>query len=114
MAIQEKYRWNAFYISKGYIPASIDQITKEPGNGKNDAVRRHGCLTTFDGLMKFEKITETEKIDEKTGKKSTENNYVHQYDYQILDDAWWFLNDNGYKIIKLEKLPASPAAGKRK
>ena len=114
MAIQEKYRWNAFYISKGYIPASIDQITKEPDNGKNDAVRRHGCLTTFDGLMKFEKITETEKIDEKTGEKSTENNYVHQYDYQILDDAWWFLNDNGYKIIKLEKLPASPTAGKRK
>ena len=87
MAIQEHYRWNAFHISKGYIPASKDQIN----NDNNDALRRHGCLTTYDGLKEYEKKAKKQVI---------------QYDYQILDDAVWFLNSNGYKIIKYQKLPS--------
>ena len=26
---------------------------------------------------------------------------VIKYDYQLLDDAYWLLNSNGYKIIRL-------------
>ena len=25
---------------------------------------------------------------------------VIKYDYQIMDDAWWLLNENGYEMVK--------------
>ncbi|MGN1042918.1 MAG: hypothetical protein ACI4SK_05500 [Christensenellales bacterium] len=104
LAILEHLRWNAFMISKGMVPATKDQIRNEtvaksdgrlkPTNGKNYYLRRHGNLTTFDGLVEFRKIVaEREKADELCYD-------VIKYDYQLLDDAYWLLTKNGYKIIK--------------
>ena len=106
MAILEHFRWNSYYISRGYIPASIEQIRNEklPGkdgvfkysNGKNHDARRHGNLTTYDGLVDFRKIVaERDKKEEK-------DKDVIKYDYQLLDDIYYFLTESGYKIVKKE------------
>ena len=90
-------------LSKGMVPSSKEQIlndTKEVNgkikhtNGKDYAFRRHGNITTFEGLVEFRKmITMRDNNDE------LENDVI-KYDYQLLDDAWWLLNENGYKIIR--------------
>ncbi len=103
MAIHEHQRWNSFMISKGMIPSSIDQIVNErgrngkPTNGKNYAVRRHGNLTTFEGLIAFRRL-----LAERENKGEAEFDVI-KYDYQLLDDAYWFLKECGYQIIKKAK-----------
>ena len=103
MAVLEHYRWNSYYISKGFVPASIKQIKEEliekngrlvNSNGKNYSLRRHGNLTTFEGLERFRKI-----VAEREG-AGEEAKDVIKYDYQILDDIYYFLTAGGYKIIK--------------
>jgi hypothetical protein len=60
-------------------------------------LRHHGNITTFEGLEEFRKmIAEREKENEKNFDKI-------KYDYQLLDDAYWLLNNHGYKIVKREK-----------
>lgn len=103
MAILEHLRWNSFMISKGLIPASKEQILDEMQerdgktkhtNGKNYALRRHGNLTTFEGLVTFRKMLAERDSD-------TEDSHdVIKYDYQLLDDAFWLLDRNGYKIVR--------------
>ncbi len=95
MAIHEHYRWNSYMISKGTIPASKREILADrKNNGKSYRLRRHGNLTTFEGLVEFRKmIAERDGLDEhKTD--------VIRYDYQLLDDAYWLLTKSGSKIIK--------------
>ena len=92
-------------ISKGIVPAPIDMIENEVidgthTNGKNIKLRRHGCLTTFDGLLEFRKITTKRDAKESNQSKSTEEFHdVIKYDYQLMDDAYWLLTRNGYKIV---------------
>ncbi len=109
-AIMEHLRWNAFMISKGMIPASRNDILNETNslgkytNGKNYMLRRHGCLTTFEGLIEFRKIVANrdKKNDEQL--QDAENRAdVIKYDYQLMDDAYWLLTKSGYKIIKKDK-----------
>lgn len=106
LAIQEHARWNAFMISKGTVPASIEQIRDEKRyeadrdrwvytNGKDYSIRRHGNLTTFAGLVAFRKL-----LVERDGGDEYEKDVI-KYDYQIMDDAVWFLKKNGYKIVRL-------------
>jgi hypothetical protein len=119
MAIHEHLRWNSFMITKGMIPASIAQIQGEAENGKNYALRRHGNLTTFDGLVAFrnivadrdvaewEKAQEQKPTAEEKAKKRAEleaNADVIKYDYQILDDAYWLLRTQDYRIVDKKKL----------
>lgn len=78
LAIQEHFRWNAFMLSKGIVPATKEEILSERvqktdifgeavmtadgkrkivcGNGKNYAARHHGNVTTFEGLEEFRKM----------------------------------------------------------
>lgn len=103
MAILEHLRWNSSMISKGLIPASKEQILDEMQerdgelkhtNGKNYALRRHGNLTTFEGLVTFRKMLAERDSD-------TEDAHdVIKYDYQLLDDAYWLLDRNEYKIVR--------------
>lgn len=103
LAILEHFRWNSFMITKGMIPASKDKILNELNekngkmhhtNGKNYRLRRHGNLTTFDGLVTFRRmVAERDRGDEA-------DYDVIKYDYQLLDDAYWLLSKNGYKIVK--------------
>ncbi len=94
LAILEHLRWNSFMISRGFIPATRTQILTEDRNGKNYALRRHGNLTTFEGLKEFRTM-----VANKTGKGELDADVI-RYDYQILDDAYWLLNENKYKIIR--------------
>lgn len=100
LAVQEHSRWNAFMITKGFVPASKERILKETDgngkrtNGKNYEMRHHGNLTTFEGLVEFRSmVAKRDNIAEEACD-------VIKYDYQLLDGAWWLLTKNGYKIIK--------------
>ena len=106
LAEQEHYRWNSYMLTKGMIPATRAQILSEKvmkdgelkySNGKNYDVRRHGNITTMEGLLEFRKMIA------QRDQKSEEQTDVIKFDYQILDDAYWFLTTNGYKIIKKQK-----------
>lgn len=104
MAIHEHHRWNAFMISKGLVPASrelirTEQMQNDEGeleytDGKWYPVRRHGCLTTFEGLYEFRRILAARDHADEADKD------VIKYDYQLLDDAYWLLSKNGYKIVR--------------
>lgn len=103
MAEQEHSRWNAFMLTKGFVPSDKDRILKEVNengehtNGKDYSARRHGNLTTFDGLVEFRKM-----VAKRDGVSEQERDVI-KYDYQLMDGAWWLLNKNGYKIIKRTK-----------
>lgn len=99
LAILEHYRWNAFMIMQGFVPSTIEQIKNEKYHGKNYSQRRHGNLTTFEGLIEFRKL-----VAQKTG-AAQEACDVFKYDYQIMDDAWWFLKkcDCGIKVKSYEE-----------
>lgn len=96
LAIHEHYRWNSFEISKGMIPASIDEIKKDTkSNGKDyKFLRRHGNITTFDGLIEFRRM-----IAARDGVGELEKDVI-KYDYQLMDIAWWLLKDENYGIIR--------------
>lgn len=104
MAIHEHQRWNSFMVSRGMVPATREQILTETKinsdgeleftNGKNYNLRRHGNFTTFEGLVEFRRMVA------KRDNKPEEKKDVIKYDYQILDDAYWLLSSNGYKIIR--------------
>lgn len=110
MAIHEHLRWNSYMISKGTIPATKSQILEETTvvdgevrytDGKNYAVRRHGNLTTYDGLVEFRQMTaRRDLVDGEDLATLEEKKDVIRYDYQILDDAYWLLTETGQKIIK--------------
>ncbi len=103
MAIHEHERWNSFAVSKGMIPASIQQILKEEilvgeqqehTNGKRYDLRRHGNLTTFEGLVTFRQM-----VSRRDSKDERETDVI-KYDYQLLDDAYWLVATGGYKIVR--------------
>lgn len=92
MAVQEHQRWNAYMITHGMIPMPISKMKQ--GKFKDFELRRHGCLTTFDGLVKYRKIRAV--VENKTEEETD----VIRYDYQILDDVEWILNKANAKIVK--------------
>ena len=103
MAIQEHYRWTSFVISRGMVPATKEQILTETKikngteiytNGKNYGLRRHGNLTTFDGLVEFRQM-----LARRDGQPEAIKDRL-RFRYQILDDAYWLLTSIGYKIVK--------------
>jgi hypothetical protein len=126
LAIHEHQRWNSFMISKGLIPSTIEQIFKEKKdgkytNGKHYEARRHGNITTFSGLIGFRRLVAYRKNalaleDKALGMSLIENacyddiiktpqpneldSDVIRYDYQLLDDAFWLLSENNFKIIR--------------
>ena len=105
LAIHEHQRWNSFMLSRGMIPSTLDQIEKETvvdkegkikfTNGKNYDERRHGNLTTFEGLVRFRRILAERE------KKPEDVFDVIKYDYQLLDEAYWLLTSCGSRIVRL-------------
>ena len=101
MAYQEHQRWNAYMMSRGIVPADKETILNETDdsgrhtNGNSYERRHHGNLTNFDGLREFAKmIAKRDNISE-------EKADVILYDYQLLDDAWWILDEMGYGIYEI-------------
>jgi hypothetical protein len=107
MAVQEHCRWTSFVISRGVVPATIEDIQTETKvvngklkrtSGKNYDLRRHGNLTSYEGLMDFTKLIEN-SCDSAQNLKSEYEKDRYRYRYQILDDAYWLLNSNGFEIV---------------
>ncbi len=98
MAIHEHFRWNSFMLSKGFVPSSKKEIfDDERKNGKNYSLRKHGNLTTFEGLLEFRKLIV------QRGEQDELAVDVIKYDYQLLDDAYWLLSNNNYQIVSRPK-----------
>lgn len=108
MAMQEHFRWSSFVISRGVVPATKEKIqteTKEDEkgkekrtSGKNYKLRRHGNLTSYEGLTDFSRlIVESEDSTEKQKSEYEKDRY--RFRYQILDDAYWLLEENGFEIV---------------
>ena len=95
MAVHEHQRWNAYMITCGFIPSTKKQI--EEGSIKNFDERRHGNITTLEGLIEFR------KMEVKRRNCSEIEADVIKYDYQLMDDLVWMLDKSGYKIIKRER-----------
>lgn len=106
LAVAEHLRWNSFMISRGFVPSTREQIKTElvvdertgkckNTNGKNFTARRHGNLTTFDGLVEFREITA-----ERDGLCAADTDVI-KYDYQLLDEVYWLLDATGHKIVRL-------------
>ncbi len=108
LAFLEHLRWNSFMITRGFVPSDLDTIKNEKipsgksgeqkfSNGTNYMIRRHGNLTTFDGLIEYRK-----KMAD--WRSAPEINFeMIKYDYHILDNAWWVLNMMGYDVIDIRK-----------
>lgn len=103
LALQEHYRWNSYMITHGIVPADINTILNERvesngeirfSNGKNYAYRRHGNITTADGLVRFRRI-----VAERDGVNELDKDVI-RYDYQLMDDAFWLINHHGYTLCE--------------
>lgn len=89
---QEHARWNAYMITSGFIPTTIEGI--KLGKDKNMGMRMHANITTFEGLKEYRKISAyINRTDE-------EHEDVIRFDYQLMDDVVWLLENNGYEIIR--------------
>lgn len=100
-ALIEHQRWTAFMLAHGYVPASLDQIVYEKKDGKftggkNSVEKRHGNLTTYEGMKEYRRLLA--KRDRTTEKEKD----VFQYDYQIMDDAVWLLGKIDCVIVEKE------------
>ena len=84
-------------ISKGFVPADKNTILTAPKNGKDYHIRRHGNLTTFEGLVDFRRLLAARDGDDEM------NHDVIKYDYQLLDDAYWLLSKHGFAVVRREK-----------
>lgn len=126
LAETEHTRWNAFHITKGFVPASEQAILcelnekKEHSFGKNFALRHHGNLCTFDALYTFRKVKALVSRFDKLYPNSNSYDYVKdyvtkhmndvtpeeeaeadviKYDYTLLDGAWSLLDSLGYALV---------------
>ncbi len=104
LAFHDHLRWNAYMITKGFVPSTLEQIRNEcivdgEGNtrytdGKSYELRRHGNITTFDGLVTFRKI-----VAERDGVDEAKKDKI-KHDFNLLDDAYWIITKCGYVIYK--------------
>lgn len=102
-AIMEHIRWNAFMISEGFVPAKKKQcFDTKFGFGKSYEIRFHRNLTTFEGLYDYrrfmaERELQNNKYADMISAEKGED--VIKYDYQIMDDLYWFFDKINYSIV---------------
>ncbi len=93
LAMQEHDRWNAYMMSMGFVPASIEDIRLK-SKAEMLKERKHANLTTYDGLLTYRRLKA-----EWLGKTEAETDVI-KYDYQLMDDALWLVLRNGFGIVK--------------
>ena len=79
LAVNEHNRWNAFMLSEGYQPATVEQMhqyAKAVGNHKDDLSMLHPCITDWKSLDELEKVYNTTYGKSKEFKK---------YDIEIVE-----------------------------
>lgn len=103
LAMQEHERWNAYMLCHGFVPSGKDCIMRDTAvrngktvytNGKDFKARRHGNLTTFDGLKEYAAMTAKRDNCDEIQKD------VIKYDCQLMDGLHGLLDDFGYKIVQ--------------
>lgn len=99
LAVQEHYRWNAFMIRSGFIPATRAQI-REGKYRSYKGARFHANLCSFAALFEFRQL-KNEWYAEHEPKKKPDD--VIAYDYKLMDEAQYFLDISGYGIVKREE-----------
>ena len=93
MCVQEHYRWNAYMIRCGFVPPARKEV--EGGFVKDyGKKRRHANITSFEALFEFREIMARVKGT------ALEKEDVIGYDYKLMDEAWFFLNESGYRIVR--------------
>lgn len=92
-AMMEHLRWNACMLAGGLVPATVREICS-PTKGKDLVRRKHGNLTTFEGLKQYARLVA------KAQGKTEEQTDVIRYDYRLMDNCAWLLKECGYKIVK--------------
>ena len=111
LAAQEKYRWNAYYLSMGFLPMKkkdLEVTTRVDGSPRiknQDASKRlHACLTTLKGLDQYEKYTAEMYLEKGKAQDEIEASIladVTTYDYQLMDKVANDLKQNAYTSDKL-------------
>ena len=92
MTIQEHYRWNAYIFSTGFVPAPKAWM-REKKRSSDYMLRIHGNLTTFEGLFEYRRM-----MAEAKGTNENDEDVI-KYDYQLMDEAWCFLHENGFRVF---------------
>lgn len=97
MAIQEHQRWTAFMLCMGMIPSTMKEVIENLNDGKDYAVKRkHGCITTFEGLIKHRYIMAVKAfiVEKAAEKMKGMPEYMHILDEKELKkEARAFCND---------------------
>lgn len=102
-AIMEHMRWNAFMICEGFVPAKKTQCCDANYEyGQSYEIRLHRNITTFDGLYLYrsymaERAIQQNEYKEKTVAEKAKD--VIKFDYQIMDDLYWFFDKINYSIV---------------
>ncbi|MEG1663436.1 MAG: hypothetical protein RR338_05560, partial [Clostridia bacterium] len=97
LAIQEHSRWNAYAIASGMVPASTEKEILNKAVKCNDYDhRRHANITTFEGLVKYRKM-----IAKRDGICESDADVI-MYDIQLMDDAFWLLQNSGCQIVEVD------------
>ena len=109
LAYQEHLRWNAFYISNGYVPLKKDKIALldidkdgNPSFYKDDnSLNLHACLTSYEGLNEYHQILA--KLLSERNNLSLEDNLdkveTYKYDHMIVENIRPMFINSKYRLI---------------
>ncbi len=105
---QEHFRWNAYHMMSGYLPMKKSEISVEADDSgkikktvKNNHLKRHGCLTTYNGIDSL-----SEHLAEKSNDIAKDNTYTsadfdyYKYDGLLLRAMPEFFKENKFSITK--------------
>ncbi len=79
LAINEHERWNAFMLSEGYQPVSIEEMFKFgdiTGSNRDDLSKLHPCITDWETL---------DKVESKFNKRYNKDKTFKTYDRRIVE-----------------------------
>ena len=109
---QEKYRWNAYHLIKEVLPIPKSEIKLEEKvdeNGdkyikaiiKNDPITKHGCITTYAGLIEITKYLQDRKKKDYPAYPVKEDDFdYYKNDAQFMDMLVDLMNELNYSIVK--------------
>ncbi|MBQ2892450.1 MAG: hypothetical protein IJE45_06115 [Bacilli bacterium] len=106
ISYQEHMRWNAFYISYGYVPMKKKDIylideTDARFYKDNDILREHACITTYEGLNDYHHHLAA-LLSERNNKSISENLeivHTYRYDYMLIEDILKLFVNTKYRLI---------------
>jgi len=110
LARLEHLRWNALHLVNGWakLPIADVKVKKPEKEGekprlirKNESLKRHACLTSFEGLDRLTGIS-LEKFKEFNLKQddALKECEAIRYDFGLMDNLYGLLQNSPYRIIK--------------